>query len=78
MEEALAGQSKNDFIAKMTIASKEAREANYWLRLLQASELTRLDVSKELSQSQELIRLLTAILKTAVANNPNQELSIKH
>ena len=37
IEEACAGQSRNDFIAKMCIASKEARETHYWLRLLQAS-----------------------------------------
>jgi four helix bundle protein len=34
VEEALAGQSRVDFISKMSIASKEARETNYWLRLL--------------------------------------------
>ncbi|MBN2132047.1 MAG: four helix bundle protein [Sedimentisphaerales bacterium] len=34
VEEALAGHSRKDFAAKMCIASKEAREANYWLRLL--------------------------------------------
>ena len=34
VEEASAGQSRKDFIAKMSIASKEARESNYWLRLL--------------------------------------------
>jgi four helix bundle protein len=71
IEEALAGQSRNDFIARMTIASKEARETNYWLRLLQASDLASVDVSKELEQSYAIIRLLTAILKTAVANNSN-------
>ena len=70
IEEALAGQSRSDFIAKMTIASKEARETNYWLRLLHASELTTIDVTKELEQSREMVRLLTAILKTAVANKP--------
>ena len=31
IEEALAGQSKKDFIAKMSISSKEARETKYWL-----------------------------------------------
>jgi len=35
IEEAMAGQSKKDFTAKMAIASKEARETNYWLRLLE-------------------------------------------
>ena len=35
VEEAQGGQSKPDFIAKMSIALKEARGANYWLRLIQ-------------------------------------------
>ena len=39
IEEALAGQSKKDFTAKMSISSKEARETKYWLRLLKESEL---------------------------------------
>ena len=34
INEAQAGQSKKDFIAKMAIASKEARESKYWIRLL--------------------------------------------
>ncbi|MGH9930789.1 MAG: four helix bundle protein [Pyrinomonadaceae bacterium] len=29
--EATAGQSRRDFLAKMSIASKEARETKYWL-----------------------------------------------
>ncbi|MEI7472984.1 MAG: four helix bundle protein [Chitinophagaceae bacterium] len=33
IEEAIAGQSKRDFISKMSIASKEVRETRYWLRL---------------------------------------------
>ena len=36
VEEALAGVSRRDFVAKMAVASKEARETNYWLRLLRA------------------------------------------
>ncbi len=71
VEEAHAGQSRSDFIAKMSIASKEARETNYWLRLLQASELTSIDVTAELEQSYELCRILTAILKNAVGNEHN-------
>jgi four helix bundle protein len=38
VEEAQAGQSKADFIAKMSIARKESRETHYWLRLLKESE----------------------------------------
>ncbi len=39
IEEANAGQSKKDFLSKMSIASKEARETRYWLRLLDQSEI---------------------------------------
>ncbi|XRE43310.1 four helix bundle protein [Tenacibaculum discolor] len=65
IEEALAGQSKRDFIAKMSISSKEARETKYWLRLLKESDLTNIDVTDILSDIHELIRLLTAIVKTS-------------
>jgi len=37
VQEAQAAQSKKDFISKMTIASKEVRETDYWLRLLDKS-----------------------------------------
>lgn len=37
LEEAVAGQSKADFIHKNAIALKEARESNYWLRLIIAT-----------------------------------------
>src|SRR4051812_39020188 len=39
LEEAYAGQSKADFIAKTSIALKEAREAKYWRRLVDARHL---------------------------------------
>jgi four helix bundle protein len=40
VEEATAAESRRDFIHKMTLASKEARESMYWLRLLSESTLT--------------------------------------
>ncbi len=64
VEEASAGQSRKDFLAKVAIASKEARETRYWLRLLQKSQLVKIDVSSALDQVDELIRILTAIVKT--------------
>ena len=64
VEEASAGQSRKDFVAKMSIAAKEARETRYWLRLLQASQLVEVNVSEELSHIEELIRILTSIIKT--------------
>lgn len=68
IEEALAGQSKKDFIAKMSISSKEARETKYWLRLLKESELTTINVDELIKDIHELIRILTSIVKTSQQN----------
>jgi len=68
IEEALAGQSRKDFIAKMSIASKEARETNYWLRLIRDSSLVPKDnVEMLVTGSEELIKILTSIVKTSSA-----------
>ncbi|MBV9865844.1 MAG: four helix bundle protein [Abitibacteriaceae bacterium] len=64
VEEASAAQSRNDFIAKMSIASKEARETRYWLSLLQQSGLATVDVSDQLNSVTEIIKILTSIVKT--------------
>ena len=69
VEEAIAGQSRADFISKMCIATKEARETRYWLRLLQASRLVDMDFSCALSSAQELIRILTSIVKSSQENS---------
>ncbi len=65
VEEAQAGQSRRDFLSKMAIASKEARETKYWLRLIDKSGIAGGDVHEELNDVEELIRILTAIVKTA-------------
>lgn len=63
VEEATAAFSKKDFAAKMSISSKESRETRYWLRLIQQSQIVKIDVSEILVKSEELIRILTAIVK---------------
>ena len=66
IEEAQAGQSKPDFIAKMSISRKEARETLYWLRLLKESDSVEADkLSEILKEADELVRILTAIVKSA-------------
>jgi len=66
VEEAEGGQSKRDFIAKMSIAYKESRETNYWLRLFHDAEILEADEAKALKQdSEELMRIMTAILNTS-------------
>ena len=69
IEEALAGQSRRDFLAKMSIASKEARETRYWLVLLQQSKLTKLDLKPPIGQVESLIRILTSIVKTTAESS---------
>lgn len=65
IEEALAASSKKDFIHRMSIASREARETVYWLRLLGDSRLLKDDNSILIDKATELVRLLTAIVKTS-------------
>jgi len=68
VEEATAGQSRKDFLSKMAIASKEARETKYWLLLLQTSKLVDLDATTHLNAVEEPIRILTSIVKTTSEN----------
>jgi four helix bundle protein len=68
VEEAQSGQSRKDFLAKMYIAAKEARETRYWLRLLQETRLVNIDLNTELTSVNELILILTSIIKTTEAN----------
>ena len=65
VEEALAGQSRKDFLAKMSLASKEARETNYWLRLIRDSGILNGDRIQAITdESEELCKILTSIVKT--------------
>ncbi len=63
-EEAQGAESHNDFVHKLQIALKEVREANYWLRLIQRSEI--LAVGKMADIVDESAQL-KAILSKAVA-----------
>jgi four helix bundle protein len=66
VEEATGGFSKKDFTYKMGVALKEARESNYWLRLIKVSELAKGDeLDSLLKESEELRKILTSIVKTS-------------
>ena len=67
VEESTAAQSRKDFITKMSIGSKEARESTYWLRLQERSQIVRLDYSPYMRDISEIISILTAIVKTSVS-----------
>jgi four helix bundle protein len=71
-EEASAGFSKSDFTYKMSIASKEARETNYFLRLLRDSGLIKEkslfeEIVDAIDESNQIKKILTSVVKTSQA-----------
>ncbi|MDF0717257.1 four helix bundle protein [Muricauda sp. 334s03] len=62
--EAGAGQSKKDFISKMAIASKEARETRYWLRLIKEANLSQLELSEYLNEIDQIIKIVKTSQKS--------------
>jgi len=68
--EAQDAVSKKDFINKMSISLKEARETDYWLKLFEAAEIMPSKEIKSIkSDNIELIKILTSIIKTTKQNN---------
>ena len=66
VKEALSGQSVPDFAAKMNISLKEASECEYWIELLEKTEYLQTNVAESLLKDcQELIKMLTSIVKTS-------------
>lgn len=65
VEEAIGAQSKKDFVNKMSVAYKEARETFYWLRLLKESRLADGDFNIYLEKAEELNKIISSILKTS-------------
>ena len=61
--EAQAGETRADFIHKLGIAQKEARESLFWLCLLAESQLVgKARLRSLIQETQELIAVITAIL----------------
>ena len=71
VEEAQAAQSRKDFISKMSIASKEARESKYWIRLLERSNyLSDFDKKEVLiNEVNSIVNIITKIVKSTKENN---------
>lgn len=78
VEEAGASVSKKDFVNKMSIASKEARETKYWLSLLKMSKLVDTDIDDCLSEVNSIINILTKIVKTSQQNIETEQLKSKN
>ncbi len=70
IEESIGGQSDKDFISKISISYKEARETIYWLKLLQATDfLTQEQANSLLNDADEICRILASIQKTIKSRN---------
>lgn len=66
IEEAQGASSKKDFVNKINIAKKEARETRYWIRLINDANLATNDCMPDLLREiNEIINILTAIVKTS-------------
>jgi len=65
INEALAGQSKRDFIHKLSISLNEARETSYWLNLLKDNDfITSAEFDKLNIACNEIIKILNSIIIT--------------
>jgi four helix bundle protein len=69
IEEAQAGESRADFVHKLGIAQKEARESLYWLRLLSESGIVRKGRIGQLMREEELISIVTTIVVNRKRNS---------
>ena len=71
IKEALRGQTRPDFGTKMNLALKEASETEYWLELLYETDYINITQFESIvSDCRELIRILTAIVKSTFASYP--------
>ena len=69
-EEAQEGQTKKDFVAKMSISNKEARETSWWLRLaVAAGSIKKEAVTWEMGEAQELRLMIRSAIRTAKSSS---------
>ena len=68
INEAVYGNSKADFIAKLHISLKETGESIYWLSLLKRADIFEYNYDSLLSQAEEIKRMLIASINTAKGN----------
>jgi four helix bundle protein len=70
--EAEAAESPDDFIHKLRICLKELRETQRWLRLVERIPMNAEELSSALKESDELIRIFVASIRTAMRNRASK------
>lgn len=70
LEEAQGASTRKEFINSTNIAKKEARETNYWLKLIAESNSKSIKKRMEniITESEDIIKILTTIVKRSKAN----------
>ena len=65
IEESIGGQSEKDFLSKLSISYKEARETIYWLKLLKETEyITNIEFESIHNEAEEICKILAKIIIT--------------
>jgi four helix bundle protein len=72
VEEAIGAQSRRDFLAKLSIAYKEARETRYWLRLMRDTEFLSLREAESLLDDLEVIIRIITRIQITVKSGPQR------
>ncbi len=68
VEEAIGGQSRADFVSKLSVAYKEARETVYWLKLMVATNYLSAEIANSLiKDADEICKIVAKILITTKA-----------
>lgn len=82
VEEAIGSHSDKEFIMKITIAYKEARESLYWIKLMESTEILATQTSEILyGQAEELCRMISAIqisMKNKLSSNKQHQAPVPH
>lgn len=72
-EEAQGASSKKDFLNKIRIVLREARESNFWLRVINALGYQSEEIKALLQESKELKNIFAAILLKGTQNNDGEK-----
>jgi len=71
IHEALAAESRKDFIHKLSISLKEARETEYWIQLIKQTNLVEIQVDNFYIELSSVTAMLVSIIKTSKRNLNN-------
>lgn len=72
-EEGDGSITRRDFINKIAIARKEAKETRFWLRLISGRYIDNNLIEGDIEEAQEIIRVLSAIIVSTKAGNKSNE-----